>query len=36
MIMPREMNHQVSQEDRGAALLALTASANSGARADEV
>ena len=35
MIMPREVNHRVSPEDRKA-LLALTASANHGARADEV
>jgi len=28
MIMPREVNHRVSREDRRAALLALTASAN--------
>jgi hypothetical protein len=27
MIMPREVNHRVSREDRRAALLALTASA---------
>ena len=35
-IMPREVNHRVSREDRNAALLALTASANHGTRADEV
>jgi hypothetical protein len=35
-IMPREVNHGVSREDHRAALLALTASANHGARADEV
>jgi hypothetical protein len=28
MIMPREVNYQVSREDRRAALLALTASAS--------
>ena len=28
MIMPREVNHRVSREDRRAALLALTASAS--------
>jgi hypothetical protein len=36
MIMPREVNYRVSREDRRAALLALTASANHGARVDEV
>jgi hypothetical protein len=36
MTMPREVDHGVSRQDRKAALLALTASANHGARADEV
>ena len=36
MIMPREVNHQVSRDDRRAALLALTASANHDARVDEL
>ena len=36
MIMPREVNHRVSREDRRAAFLALTRSATHGARADEV
>jgi hypothetical protein len=36
MIMPREVNHRVSPEDRRAALVALTASTNHDARVDEV
>jgi hypothetical protein len=36
MIMPREVKYRASREDRRAALLALTASANHGARVDEV
>ena len=35
-MMPREVNHRVSREERRAALLALTASATHGARVDEV
>jgi hypothetical protein len=36
MIMPRDVNHRASRQDRRAALLALTASAKRDARVDEV